>query len=46
MTPKQLGAHLKKQLRKSVLSFDVEKDEVCFDCKARRYLSRPAYFAR
>jgi len=27
MTPKQLGAHLKKQLKKSFLSFEIEKDE-------------------
>lgn len=27
MTPKQLGAHLKKQLQKTVLSYAIEKDE-------------------
>ena len=27
MTPKQLGAHLKKQLKKSFISFEIEKDE-------------------
>jgi NADH-quinone oxidoreductase subunit C len=33
MTPKQLGAHIKKQLKKTFVSFDVQKDEMCLTVK-------------